>query len=142
MDYWQILIVAGVIFLIIEIFTPMVFFLNFAIACFITAIIALFVIDLNYLIPIFIVFSAIFLLFLRPILVKSRDGGKKTGVEEKYIGKTAKVIETVTSNSGVVSIYDERWNARSDSGDEIPAGEEVTIVKNESLVLYVETVKR
>ncbi|HNW26574.1 MAG TPA: NfeD family protein [Candidatus Gastranaerophilaceae bacterium] len=137
MDYWQILIVAGVIFLIIEIFTPMVFFLNFAIACFITAVIALFIIDLNYLIPIFIVFSAIFLIFLRPILVKSRDGGKKTGVEEKYIGKTAKVIETVTSNSGVVSIYDERWNARSDSDEEIPAGEEATIVRNESLVLYV-----
>lgn len=137
MDYWQILIVAGVIFLIIEIFTPMVFFLNFAIACFITAIIALFVIDLNYLIPIFVVFSAIFLIFLRPILVKSKDGGKKTGVEEKYIGKTVKVIETVTSNSGVVSIYDERWNARSDSDEEIPAGEEATIVRNESLVLYV-----
>jgi len=137
MDYWQILIVAGVIFLIIEIFTPMVFFLNFAIACFITAIIALFVIDLNYLIPIFVVFSAIFLIFLRPILVKSKDGGKKTGVEEKYIGKTVKVIETVTSNSGVVSIYDERWNARLDSGEEIPAGEEATIVRNESLLLYV-----
>lgn len=137
MDYWQILIVAGVIFLIIEIFTPMLFFLNFAIACFITAIIALFIIDLNYLIPIFVIFSAIFLLFLRPILVKSKNGDKKTGVEEKYIGKTAKVIETVTSNSGVVSIYDERWNARSDSGEEIPAGEETIIVRNESLILYV-----
>ncbi len=137
MDYWQILIVAGVIFLIIEIFTPMVFFLNFAIACFITAIISLFIIDLNYLVPIFVVFSAIFLIFLRPILIKSRNGDRKTGVEEKYIGKTAKVIEPVTLNSGVVSIYDERWNARLDSGEEIPAGEEATIVRNESLVLYV-----
>lgn len=137
MDYWQILIIAGVVFLIIEIFTPMLFFLNFAIACFITAIIALFIIDLNYLIPIFIVFSAIFLLFLRPILMKPGNGDKKTGIEEKYIGKTAEVIETITLNSGAVSIYDERWNARSESEEEIPAGEKVTIVRNESLILYV-----
>ncbi|MDD3436065.1 MAG: NfeD family protein [Candidatus Gastranaerophilales bacterium] len=140
MLHWHILLIAGIVFLIIEIFTPVLFFLNFALACFLTAILALFIIDWNILIPVFVAFSAIFLIFLRPLLVKARTNGQKTGVEEKYIGKTAKVVETVTSTSGVVSIYDERWNARSESGEEIPAGAEVKIVRNESLLLYVEEV--
>ncbi len=139
MDYWQLLILTGIFFLIIEIFTPMFFFLNFALACFVTAILALFIDDLNYLIPIFVVFSALFLIFLRPILVRTRNGTKKTGVEEKYIGKIARVTDTITSNSGVVSIYNERWEARSNTGEEIPIGAEVKIVRNESLILYVES---
>lgn len=141
MQYWQLLIITGIIFLIIEMLTPVMFFLNLALACFITAIIALFLVDWNILIPIFVVFSAIFLIFLRPILIKNRENGKKTGVEEKYIGKTAKVTETVTGNSGVISIYNERWEARSESGEEIPAGSDVKIVRNESLILYVKNEK-
>lgn len=141
MQYWQLLIITGIIFLIIEMLTPVMFFLNLALACFITAIIALFLVDWNVLIPIFVVFSAIFLIFLRPILIKNRENGKKTGVEEKYIGKTAKVTETVTENSGVISIYNERWEARSETGEEIPAGSDVKIVRNESLILYVKNEK-
>lgn len=140
MEIWQMFIIAGILFLIIEIFTPMFFFLNFAIACFLTAILALFILSWNILIPIAVVFSAVFLIFLRPILVKSRNGNKKTGVEEKYIGKIAKVTDTITLHSGVVSIYNERWEARSETGEEIPIGSDVKIIKNESLILFVEKI--
>jgi len=140
MLHWQLLIIAGLLFLLIEIFTPVLFFLNFALACFITAVVAFFTADWNILIPVFVIFSALFLMFLRPLLIKSRTNGQKTGVEEKYIGKTAKVVETVTSNSGVISLYDERWNARSQSGEDLEIGSVVKIVRNESLMLYVEKV--
>lgn len=141
MEYWQLLVIAGVFFVIVEIFTPVMFFLNLALACFVTAVFAVFFIDWNVLVPVFVVFSAVFLLFLRPFLIRTKENGdKKTGVEEKYIGNVAKVIETVTSNSGVVSIYDERWNARSISGEEFPVGSQVKIVKNESLMLFVEKI--
>lgn len=138
MEYWQLLVIAGIIFIIIEMFTPVMFFLNLALACFATALVAFFVVDWNILVPIFVVCSAIFLLFLRPILVRTRNGGQKTGVEEKYIGKIAKVVETVNATNGVISIYDERWNARTESGEEIPVGAEVKIIRNESLTLFVE----
>lgn len=140
MDNWQILIIAGIVFIIIEIFTPVLFFLNLALACFMTAVLAFYVFDWNILVPAFVAFSAVFLLFLRPILVKARTNGQKTGVEEKYIGKIAKVTEPITSNSGVVSIYNERWEARIESGEEIPAGSDVKIIRNDSLILYVEKV--
>lgn len=138
MAHWQILAIAGLIFLIIEIFTPVLFFLNLALACFITAVLAYYIFDWNILVPAFVAFSAMFLLFLRPILIKSRTNGQKTGVEEKYVGRIAKVTEAVTSTSGTVSIYDERWNARSITGEEIPVGSEVKIIRNDSLMLYVE----
>lgn len=140
MQYWQLLLFVGFILIIIEMIAPMMFFLNLAFACFVTAFVAFFVKDWNILIPVFVVFSAIFLLFLRPLLIRNKENEKKTGVEEKYIGKVAKAKETITSNSGVISIYNERWEARSESGEEIPAGSDVKIVRNESLILYVEKV--
>jgi membrane protein implicated in regulation of membrane protease activity len=138
MIHWQLFIVVGIVFIIIEIFTPVVFFLNLALASFLTAILAFFIVDWNILIPVFAVSSLVFLLFLRPILVRTKKNGEKTGVEEKYIGKIAKVTDTITLNSGVISIYNERWEARSNSGEEISIGSEVKIIRNESLLLYVE----
>lgn len=139
MEYWQLLIMTGVVFIIIEIFTPVMFFLNLALACFMTAVVAYYISDWNILVPLFVISSAIFLIFLRPILIKKRENGDtKTGVDEKYIGKIAKVTDTITAQSGVVAIYNERWEARSNTGEEIPVGSEVKIVRNESLVLYVE----
>lgn len=139
MQYWHFLLIGGFILIIIEMLAPMMFFLNLAFACFITAFVAFFIKDWNILIPVFVVFSACFLLFLRPLLIKNKENGKKTGLEEKYLGKIAKVKKTITSNSGVVSIYNERWEARSENGEEIPEGSDVKIVRNESLILYVKS---
>ena len=77
------------------------------------------------------------------------QAGNWTKGHIKYIpggfGKTVctetpkgKVIETVTENSGVISIYDERWEARADH--EIPVDSKVEIVKNESLVMFVKEI--
>lgn len=141
MAYWQLLLITGIVFIIIEMLAPVLFFLNLALACFITAIVAFFIMDWNILVPVFVVFSIVFLLFLRPVLVNKREkNDQKTGVEAKYIGKIAKVIQPVTSTSGGVSIYDERWNARSISGEEFPVGTEVKIVRNDSLILYVDKI--
>ena len=52
--------------------------------------------------------------------------------------KTAKVIETITQTSGAISIYDERWEARILDNNEIPVGENVKIVRYDSLIMFVE----
>ena len=91
---------------------------------------------------IFVVLSLLLLWFLRPLLIKSKNQkNSKTGMESKYIGQTAKVIEEVTSDSGVISIYDERWNARSINNEIIPIGSIVEIVKHESLIMSVKLKK-
>ena len=135
---WQMLCVVGIAFVILEIFTPSMFFLNFALAAFITAIASLFTLNHFALVLIFFFFSFISFVFLRPILLRKNSKGTETGIEGKYIGKVAKVIEEVNKDRGVITIYGERWEARCLDGQSIPAGVDVKIVKNDSLIMFVE----
>ena len=138
---WQILGIIGVLFLVLEIFTPAMFFLNLAFAAFVTAGLTIFVAELNIVILTFVVTSALFLLILRPILMKlTTNKPQKTGIQDKYIGQTVKVISPITKNSGAITIYGERWEARIDGDGEIAEGENVKILRNKSLIMYVEKV--
>ncbi len=141
MVIWEIFAIAGLVFLILEMIIPSMFFLNLALAGFATAILALFLSNWIYLTVIFVLLSILSILFLRPILLKHKETkDQETGMQGKYIGKIVKVIEPVTKYSGAITIYDERWEARVDSDETIPAGSEVKIIKNESLVLTVEKI--
>ena len=141
MVLWEIFAISGVAFLILEMLVPSMFFLNLALAGFVTAVIALFIKSWIVLTFIFIVLSILSILLLRPILLKQKASkDKETGMEGKYIGQTVKVIEPITKYSGAITIYDERWEARTEGEETIPAGSEVKIIKNESLVLTVEKI--
>ena len=135
---WQFLCVVGIAFVILEIFTPSMFFLNFALAAFITAIASLVTLNHFALVLIFFVFSFISFVFLRPILLRRNSKDTETGIEGKYIGKVAKVTEEVTKDRGVITIYGERWDARCLAEQSIPAGADVKIVKNDGLIMFVE----
>lgn len=135
---WQFLCVVGIAFVILEIFTPSMFFLNFALAAFITAIASLVTLNHFALVLIFFVFSFISFVFLRPILLRRNSKDTETGIEGKYIGKVAKVTEEVTKDRGVITIYGERWEARCLGEQSIPAGADVKIVRNDGLIMFVE----
>ena len=137
MVLWEFIVICGIIFILLEIFVPSMFFLNFAFAAFVTAVASLYTAKLLSLVLIFFVFSFLSFAFLRPLLLKRKGKDIETGINDKYIGKKAKVIEEVSSDNGVISIYDERWNARCEDGRVIPVGTEVEIVKNDSLMMYV-----
>ena len=138
MELWQIIGIICIGLIILEIFTPTLFFLNLAIGAFITGIVSLWYKDISGLIVIFAVLSAVILIFIRPLLYKKTPDENKTGIEGKYIGKTARVDEEISRESGVISIYGERWEARAENDETIPAGTEVKIVRNDSLIMYVE----
>ena len=135
---WQFLCIVGIIFLILEMFTPSMFFLNFALASFITAVFSLFTASSFSLVIIFFVLSFASFIFLRPMLLKRNSKDILTGIDEKYIGNVAKVIENVSEFKGAITIYGERWDARTLDSVEILAGSEVKIVKNDGLTMYVE----
>lgn len=137
MTVWELLVIAGIGFVILELFTPSMFFLNFALAAFITAVASLYTTKMITLVLIFFVLSFLSFIFLRPLILRRNKKETETGVNDKYIGRTAKVVEDVTSGSGTISIYDERWNARTEDGSIIPAGSDVLIVRNESLIMFV-----
>ena len=137
MVLWEFLVICGIGFIILELFTPSMFFLNFAVAAFVTALVSLYTARMITLVLIFFVLSFLSFVFLRPLLLKRMSKETETGVNDKYIGKKTKVIEEVSGNNGAISIYDERWNARTEDGLVIPAGEEVEIIRNDSLTMYV-----
>ena len=141
MFMWQVWLIIGILFLIFEIFTPAMFFLNLSISALLVAGLALFVTNLSAQIIIFVVLSVIALLLLRPVFMNMKtEKSQQTGIQDKYIGKTVKVIEPITKSSGVITIYGERWEARTDSDEEIVIGSEVKIIRNESLIMYVEKI--
>lgn len=140
MIIWQILAICGICFIILEIFTPSMFFLNFALAAFITSGLSIWLKNPYILTIIFVVLSFVSFLFLRPIIVKRFCLSKETGISSKYIGKVAKAETEITENTGVISIYGERWDARSENGSVIQQGSEVKIIRNDSIIMYVEPV--
>ena len=140
MHLWQILCIVGIAFLILEMFTPSMFFLNFALAGFICALISVIYKSIYGLIIIFFILSFVSFAFLRPILIKKFNKETETGVNSKHIGQIIKIDTEINSTAGVINIYGERWEARSDDGSVIPAGSEVKIVRNESIIMYVEKI--
>ena len=137
MVLWQLLAICGIAFLILEMFTPSMFFLNFALAAFITAVLSLYTTNTTVLVIAFFVFSFVSFIFLRPIIIKKLSKSQETGINSKYIDKNAKAETEITTSSGVISIYGERWEARSENGSVITQGSEVKIVRNESIIIYV-----
>ena len=141
MALWQIFSIVSVVAIILEIVIPSGFFLNFAVAGILTALLSLFVNSVYALTIDFIILAILSVWFIRPLLIKKKDEkAKHTGLVDKYIGKTAKVIEPITKTSGAITIYEERWDARTVNDEEIPVGADVKILKNDSLILYVEKI--
>lgn len=138
MVLWEFIVICGIAFVILELFIPSMFFLNFALAAFITAAVSAFTAKTSILVSVFFIFSFLSFIFLRPLLLKRNSKETETGVSDKYIGQKAKVVEDINSDTGAISIYDERWNARTEDGSAIPAGSEVKIARNDSLIMYVE----
>lgn len=137
MQLWQLLTVIGIVFIILEMFTPGMFFLNFSLSAFICAILSLYVKNAYTLVFAFFLFSFISFIFLRPIIIKKMNKSNETGINSKYIGKTVIVDVDITEDSGYINIYGERWDARSENGELIPAGSTVKIMRNESIIMYV-----
>lgn len=135
LELWQSLSIAGLVLLIVEILTPTMFFLNLALACFVTAGISVYFSELNILVPVWVVASAVFLFLLKPLQKRNKINAG-TGMD-KYVGQKARVIEKIDGDGGVISVFDERWNARSENGEEFAVGSKVYIVRNENLTMFV-----
>ena len=141
LEIWMIYVIISIIALVFEIFVPTLFCINFAFAGILTAIISIFWGTFYPLLWMFIIISCVSVVFIKPILQKLLKKETKADFNDQYIGKIVKTVEPVNTNKGSVSIYDERWEARVKDGcEEIPAGCDVKIVGNDSLILFVERV--
>lgn len=146
MAIWLILLIAAVVFLLFEMFTPTLFFINLAVAAAVSAIFSYIGYSLTVVTFVFLIVSIAAIGLVRPFLLRKLNGKEhQTGVKDKYIGKIAKVVKNVTKTDGRISIYGEEWQAHlmHDVPEDtvIPAGEEVKIVSNDSIIFTVEKIK-
>ena len=133
---WQKLVIAGIVLVILEVLTPTTFFITLALASFVTAAVSLLSENMNILVPVWVISSLVFLAGLRLFSKKKEKINAGTGMD-RYIGQRAIVLEEVDDDSGVVSIFDERWNARSADEQRYQVGDKVMIIREENLVLFV-----
>ncbi len=141
MEVWQVWGVIGIVLIIVEMFTPALFFLNLALAAIITGAASYYAnLDLTAQVIVFAASSVVLLVFLRPLLLNAQQKPDETGVEAKYFGQSAKVTEKITKESGRIAIFGEVWDARNVSDEEIEGNESVKIVGRDGLTMIVEKI--
>ena len=140
MSAWFVFLIIATISFIAEIYTPTMFFLNFALAGILCSIISLITENYNVLIPLFTILSILFILFLRPIFNINPNKEKTQSFESQYIDKIATAITDINAFSGRLKIYDEDWEARTidEEKPEIKKGSKVRIIRHTDLTMYVE----
>lgn len=146
MDLYKIWAILGFAFLFLEMLNPSMFFLTLSGAAFFTAIAAFKAPDEYWIQGVtFAAFAFLFFFTVRPYMKRKLNNSEKTGIEAKYIGSVAQVLSDIakpqTDGLGTIKIYGEVWQAKSQTGEEIKAGEMVKIIRNESLIMFVEKVK-
>ena len=91
-------------------------------------------------IALFIVVSAVLLLFTRPVATKYLKLGKEKTNADRVVGKTGVVIETIDNEKavGLVRVDGQMWTARSVDGAVIAKDTEVKIDSISGVKLMVE----
>ncbi|GCD76727.1 MAG: NfeD family protein [Thermaurantimonas sp.] len=136
-------IIAGILLLILEIFTPAFFAAALAVGCFITAVFSYLGTPTEISWLIFSAVSIITVIYLRPLAKKMYNGKQLKTNAEAMIGRTA-VAETdinTVQPEGYVKLDGVSWKAvLADSSTSVFKGDHVKIVGYESIVLKVKKV--
>ena len=141
MDAWHIWIIIGIIFFIIEIFTPAFFFASLGIGAFITSIAAYY--DYSMPAQISVLSGGTFIVFIgvRPLLklLQSTKGDNRTTGVNALIGQKAIVIKQIdnANNWGRIKLGGEEWKACSINGDILEESYLVVVEKIEGVTAYV-----
>ena len=135
---WQIWLIAAIIFAIVEIFTPGFFFLSFTAGCLAAMIASFFPLGIIWQCLIALLALALFVVFLRPMILKitNKKGATNT---ERLIGMEG-VVEMAIKNSdkGRVKVDGTTWPAVSKT--DIAEGKKVRIMGVEGITLHVKEV--
>lgn len=93
---------------------------------------------------VFFTVSIVLLALLRPLVRKFFQPKLTKTNADSLVGTTCLVVEGIDNLSGTgrVKVGDVTWSARSESGEPIPAGKQVKILKIQGVKVYVEEAKK
>ena len=127
-----------ILFALIEVFTLGLTTIWFALAALVMVFLSFLDIPLIWQIFIFLVISAVLLIFTRPLAVrKFKAGGEKTNVDS-LIGKHAQVTRPISEfEKGQVKVNGQFWTARADGNSELKEGNKCVIIRIEGVQAIV-----
>lgn len=133
----------GLAFILLELVIPGLIMIFFGVGAWITSLcLVIFDPGLNLQLLIFISTSVLSLLALRKVLKNRFFGEHDSGVdvlEDEFIGKTVFVEDKfIKGVPGKINFKGTQWNAVSDT--ELENGDQVEIVKKESLTLHIKKI--
>ena len=137
-------IIIGFVFFLLEFVLPGLILFFFAVGAWIVAILCLFIdLSVNAQLIIFLISSVLSILLLRKwfskILWKRKHSSEL--LEDEFLGKTAKADTAISpGENGKVDFKGTTWPAASE--DIIEKGENVIIIGNESILLFVKSTKK
>ncbi len=142
---WIMWIAVGVMLIIGEIFTVSFYLCLIGVSCLIAGFFAFFMPLTLAFIPVIIFLISVILLvvFLRPLCLKMlyNRNAPKSGIDS-MIGKIVTAESEISSETnGTVKIYSDLWQARTEDGSVIKAGEKAKIIKIDGNTLVVEAVQ-
>ena len=135
---WWIWVALVIVFAVIEVCTLGLVTVWFAIASLIMVFLSFLKIPFSIQILIFLIISAVLLVFTRPLAVKKfKIGREKTNVDG-LIGKHALVTKKIEEfQTGQARVGGQIWTARSENGVEIAEGAKCEILRIEGVQLIV-----
>jgi membrane protein implicated in regulation of membrane protease activity len=143
-DTWLIWLAVAVVLVVAEIMTASFFLLWFGIGAAVASAIAYFSPDSSaWQLGAFVVVSGALFAISRPIAEKfTKDQPPGIGAD-RFVGQTGVVLEEIDNvkNTGRVRTAREEWRADSASGDVIPEGERVNVIRLDGTHLVVEKLK-
>ncbi len=88
---------------------------------------------------VFVTVTAIALAATRPIAKKLKAKKAEATNADRYIGKRAIVVTAIDNDKaeGMVKVDNQKWTARSENGEVIPEGSQVTVTAIEGVKLIV-----
>lgn len=88
---------------------------------------------------VFVAVSALALAVTRPLVKKMKQKKAEATNADRYIGRTAVVLESIDNEKaeGLVKVDNQKWTARSVSGEPIPKDTLVTVTAIEGVKLMV-----
>ncbi len=142
---WIMWIAVGVMLIIGEIFTVSFYLCLIGVSCLIAGFFAFFMPLTLAFIPVIIFLISVILLvvFLRPLCLKMlyNRNAPKSGIDS-MIGRIVTAESEISSETnGTVKIYSDLWQARTEDGSVIKAGEKAKIIKIDGNTLVVEAVQ-
>jgi membrane protein implicated in regulation of membrane protease activity len=136
--YW---LIAAIVLVIVEICTAGFGALCFAIGAAFSALVSGLGGNLTWQIVVFVVVSLLTFIFLRPVVMRFLDKKSKDVKTnaEAIIGRKGIVSERIdaSQHTGRVAIDGDDWKAVSEDGSVIEKGEDVEIIKLDSIIVTV-----